>query len=119
MWEQLKPGEPMKGGQRTPPIVMAYLRDQLKSKELKGRNLVELTTIGLAADHMLKGELEQAVELLLQRFKSVEALATGSLPSEASRFLELIPPQTGSCLIDEEREEAIALQKSWKKHTGE
>ena len=119
MWEQLQPGVPMKGGQRTPPIVMAYLRDQLKSKELKGRNLVELTTIGLAADHMLKGELEQAVELLLQRFKSVEAPATGSLPSEASRYLELIPPQTGSCLIDEEREEAIALQKSWKKHTGE
>ena len=116
MWEQLKPGQPMKGGQRTPPIVMAYLRDQLKSKELKGRNLVELTTIGMAADHMLKGELEQAVELLLQRFKSVEALATGSLPSEASRYLELIPPQAGSCLIDEEREEAMALQKSWKKY---
>ncbi len=99
-----------------PPLAMKYLQNALKSTEIKGRNLTELQTIAVAVDWVLKGQLERGLEVLLQRFKSVESFATGTLSSSASGRLEVIQRQGVSALTPEEMEEAHHLDRSWRKY---
>ena len=70
----LRPGTPLRGDE---PLVTQRLR-QVLGALAKGRNARELRHRAAAADEVLKGHLEQGLEILLQRFKSRgTALARG------------------------------------------
>ena len=74
----------------------------LAHSPLEGCNLSELQTIALAGDAILKGKLQEGVETPLQRWKRVEAVATGVLLARAAEHLELLPPTTLSLADREE-----------------
>ncbi len=77
MHRSLRPGSEGVGEKR-PPIMFQYLQQALGSRHrLDGHNQKELTTIALACDHILKGNLERGLDVLAQRFKRIEAQATG------------------------------------------
>ncbi len=57
-----------------PAVVYQYLQKPLTPNvKLNEESKRELSTLALAADKVLKGQLEGALEILLQRFKSVES----------------------------------------------
>jgi len=115
MVHQLNPLAPKLESSR-PAIVYQYLQRALvPSVKLSGNCQRELATIALASDLVLKGNLEGALEVLLQRFKSIESLNNGTLPPEAARNLEVIPNLEITSLSLDERNEAIALQRKWDK----
>ena len=115
MVHQLNPLAPNLESSR-PAIVYQYLQRALvPSVKLSGNCQRELATIALASDLVLKGNLEGALEVLLQRFKSIESLNNGTLPPEAARNLEVIPKLEITSLSLDERNEAIALQRKWDK----
>ena len=68
------------------------LRLGLPVGQLEGRNLRELQKIAAAGDAILQGKLEEGTEILLQRWKRVEAVATGVLRARAAEHLEPLPP---------------------------
>ena len=76
---------------------------------LEGRNLRALQTIPLAGDRILQGDLEGGLEILLQRWKLVEAVASRMLPARAAEHLELLPPVRPTTLSLAEREEAANM----------
>jgi len=84
--------------------------------QLEGRNFRELQTIALAGDQILQGNLESGMEILLQRWKRVEAVATGLLPAKAAEHLELLPPAKPTSLSLEEREEAATMNQRWQSY---
>ena len=63
----------------------------------------------------LSGNLEPALEILLQRFKAVESVASGTLSGAVAQNLEVIPQTQISSLGLSERNEAVALDKRWSK----
>ena len=75
----------------------------------------ELATLALAADKILTGDLEAALEILLQRFKAVESVASGVLAPIVAANLEVIPDTRVSSLSLSERTEAVALNGRWRK----
>ena len=79
--------------------------------QLEGRNLRELQTIALAGDAILQGKLEDGMEIFLQRWKMVEAVATGVLPARTAQHLELLPLTRPTILSLEEREECSELSR--------
>ena len=110
----LHPGQAVVG---LPPILNQFLQQAVAtSTQLEGRNLRELQTIALAGDQILKGNLEAGMEILLQRWKRVEAVATGLLPSKAAEHLELLPPTKPTSLSLEEREEAATMSQRWNNY---
>ena len=115
MVHQLNPLAPKLQSSR-PAIVYEYLQRALvPSVKLSGNSQRELATIALASDLVLKGNLEGALEVLLQRFKSIESVNTGALPPEAAQNLEIVPHLEISSLTLDERNEAIGLQRKWEK----
>ena len=85
--------------------------------QLEGRNLRELQTIALAGDAILQGKLEEGMDILLQRWKRVEAVATNMLPPKAAEHLELLPPTRPTALSLDEREECAELSRRWSSYT--
>ena len=69
MNQSLQPGsEPL--GDSKPPVTFKYLQQALGARhKLEGRNHRELTTIALACDAILQGQLEKGLDILSQRFK--------------------------------------------------
>ena len=99
-----------------PAVVFQYLQKALSpSAQLNKATQRELGTLALAADKILKGELEPALEILLQRFKAVESVATGTLSGAVAQNLEVIPQSEVSSLGLSERTEAVALDRKWSK----
>jgi len=99
-----------------PAVVFQYLQKALGPQvQLNSVTSRELTTLAVAADKILCGDLEPALEILLQRFKSVESVATGTLEAPVAMNLEVIPETTVSSLSLSERTEAVALNKRWGK----
>jgi len=110
----LHPGQAVVG---LPPILNQFLQQAVAtSSQLEGRNFRELQTIALAGDQILQGNLETGMEILLQRWKRVEAVATGLLPSKAAEHLELLPPTKPTSLSLEEREEAATMSQRWQNY---
>ena len=110
MYKDLNPGKSTTG---VPPVLNQFLQQAMIAHgQLEGRNLREVQTIALAGDAILQGRLE----ILLQRWKRVEAVATGTLSSRAAEHLELLPPTLPTSLSLEEREECAELSKRWTAH---
>ena len=104
-------------GEKRPPIMFQYLQQAMGSRHrLDGRNQKELTTIALACDHILKGSLERGLAVLAQRFKRIEAQATGVLDGPTAERLEITPRLEVSSLSPAEREEAIDLERRWQRY---
>ena len=111
MYKTLNPGKATTG---VPPVLNQFLQQAMIAHgQLEGRNLRELQTIALAEDAILQGKLEEGMEILLQRWKRVEAVATGVLPPKAAEHLELLPPTRPTSLSLSEREECAELSKRW------
>ena len=111
MYSTLHPGKATTG---VPPVLNQFLQQAMIAHgHLEGRNLRELQTIALAGDAILQGKLEEGMEILLQRWKRVEAVATGVLPPKAAEHLELLPPTKPTTLSLAEREECAELGKRW------
>ena len=111
MYQTLHPGKSTTG---LPPVLNQFLQQAMVAHgHLDGRNLRELQTIALAGDAILKGRLEEGLEILLQRWKRVEAVATGTLTPRAAEHLELLPPTKPTALSVDEREECAELSKRW------
>ena len=114
MYKVLNPGKSTTGA---PPVLNRILQQAMIAHgQLEGRNLRELQTIALAGDAILQGRLEEGLEILLQRWKRVEAVATGTLTSRAAEHLELLPPTLPTSLSLEERDERAELSKRWSTH---
>ena len=114
MYKVLNPGKSTTG---VPPVLNQFLQQAMIAHgQLEGRNLREIQTIALAGDAILQGRLEEGLEILLQRWKRVEAVATGTLSSRAAKHLELLPPTLPTSLSLEEREECAELSKRWTAH---
>ena len=104
-------------GDRRPPIMFQYLQQALCSRHrIDGRNQKELATIALASDHILKGNLERGLDVLVQRFKRIEAQATGVMDGATAERLEITPRLEVSSLSPEEREEAVDLERRWQRY---
>jgi hypothetical protein len=117
MHQQLKPGDAPLGKTATPPIVHKFLQQvTLAQHNVKGRDLRELATLAQACDQILKGHLEQGLELLLQRYKRVEAQATQMLPGAVAENLEIAAVNRTSSLSLAEREMATDLTKQWMRY---
>ena len=111
MYQTLHPGKATAG---CPPVLNKFLQQAMVAQgHLEGRNLRELQTIALAGDAILKGQLEEGLEILLQRWKRVEAVATGALTPRAAEHLELLPPTKPTALSVDEREECAELNRRW------
>ena len=111
MYQTLHPGKATAG---CPPVLNQFLQQAMVAQgHLDGRNLRELQTIALAGDAILKGKLEEGLEILLQRWKRVEAVATGAMTPKAAEHLELLPPTRPSALSVDEREECAELNRRW------
>ena len=82
---------------------------------LNNATLRELSTLALAADKILSENLEPVLEILLQRFKAVESVASGTLSGAVAQNLEVIPQTEISSLGLSERNEAVALDKRWSR----
>ena len=95
------------------PIVEAYLTTVLLPAAGTGmslRNSRELRTLSVAMDHIITGEVAQAADVLVQRFKAVEAAhADGNWG--ASKHLELIADGTISAITDQEKKHAARREK--------
>ena len=113
MVTQLNPLAPRLESSR-PAVVYQYLQRALAPHvKLHADSERELSTIALASDQVLKGNLEGALEILLQRFKSIESTSTGTLAKDVAQNLELVPKLEVSALSLAERNEAVALQRRW------
>ena len=89
------------------PTAMKYFRQELQRKT-SGPVGRELITLSSAVDLLLRGRVAQAVDVMLQRIKSVEATIAGSHWSVSQR-LE-IPPLDAQLIAP--REEIITAQKA-------
>ena len=72
------------------PIAVAYYRQQLV-KKLNGPASREALTLCMAMDLLLRGRACQAMDVLAQRLKSVEAVSSGAHWQVAQR-MEVTPP---------------------------
>ena len=101
---------------RRPAVVYQYLQKALAPQlRMSADSQRELSTLALASDQVLQGNLEGALEILLQRFKSIESSTAGVLSKDVAHNLELIPQLGVSSLSLAERNEAVSLQRKWMK----
>ena len=102
-------------GDRRPPIMFQYLQQALCCRHrIDARSQKELTTIAFASDHILRGNFERGLDVLVQRFKRIEAQATGVMDGATAERLEITPRLEVSSLCPEEREEAVDLERRWQ-----
>jgi hypothetical protein len=96
-------------GDPSAPIVLHYLLTiffaQHPPQSLGEETARELRTLAEALDGLLKGEVIQVLDLLMQRFKAT-TLAAVEGSTRASRWLELIPTSTEMVASPEELEVA-------------
>ena len=93
------------------PMVTSYLTSVLlpSNAQMSIRNSGELRNLARALDCILRGNVMGAADTLIQRFKSVETVATGGGWGMA-KHLELIPDGRISTLSIKEREAASKLE---------
>ena len=105
--------------------VMAYLNQVVlvnhQPAKIGVRSHRELVTLAMALDAILAGQLKQSLDLLMQRFKAVEAsFQEGGW--NTAKHLEIIPPSAASLTREDERHmaarselQAIKLRESLAK----
>ena len=93
-----------------PRVAQAYFVTCLKpplGNRLERRSEREMTSMADALGHILRGEEEKGSEVLMQRFKALEAHAYSNDWEEASQY-ELVPGELVSCVSLREKELARA-----------
>lgn len=105
--------------------VMAYLNQVVlvnhQPAKIGVRSHRELVTLAMALDAILAGQLKQSLDLLMQRFKAVEAsFQEGGW--NTAKHLEIIPPSAASLTREDERHmaarselQAVKLRESLAK----
>ena len=92
-------------------VVEAYLTSVLlpaQGSHLGLRDQQELRTLARAFDQLVKGNIAEACDFLIQRFKAVEtAPATGW---QVARHLELVPSEGVTSVSSREREMASGIE---------
>ena len=91
--------------------VMAYLSQVVLTThppaKIGLRSHRELVTLALAIDEVLAGNLKQGLDILIQRFKALEA---SFLEGAMAKHLEIIPPAAASLTSEQERANAAKLE---------
>ena len=72
------------------PCALAYFRQHV-SRKSSGPALREMLSIATSIDQLLAGNAASAMDVLVQRFKSIESTLTGSHRTVSQR-LEIVPP---------------------------
>ena len=75
-----------------------------------------MTTLAVAVDQILEGKLEEALDVMSQRFKRIEAQDSGELKGHIASRLEVIPRARATSLSLDEREEVADLDRKWQKY---
>ena len=75
-----------------------------------------MTTLAIACDRILENKLEEALDVMSQRFKRMEAQDNGELKGHVASRLELIPAPRVTSLSLEEREEVVDLDRKWQEY---
>ena len=101
-------------GEKKPAIMFQYLQKALAARRSDPRAERELTTVALAVDNILKGNLEEALDILAQRFKRVEAEDSGALHRDLAERLEVIPEARITSLSLDEQEEVANMDRKWR-----
>jgi len=128
MHQQLDPSRQVAGGAEYeevsfPPVAVQYYHQVLVAARgaiLSKRDARELFTLATALDLVSKGKICEALDLLAQRFKSVE-LAAETKNWEAATQLELLPAQQGATSQQEVNiamKQAAQLARTHKALTG-
>ncbi|CAE8640333.1 unnamed protein product, partial [Polarella glacialis] len=101
--------------------VQAYVRQCLFTRHMPStigeRNAREVTTMALALDHILTGNLAGAGDVLMQRLKSLEA-ALGSKSWQMAKHLELAPASNEGIATMEELEAVSRAERRDAKLRG-
>ena len=117
MHATLKPGSAPLPDHQKPAIFFNFLQRTLSQRPRKdGRAEREMTTLAMACDRILEGKLEEALDVMSQRFKRVEAQDSGELKGHVASRLELIPAPRVTSLSLEEREEVVDLDRKWQEY---
>ena len=102
------------------PRAVAYITTVLNQSTrtvIPQRSQRGLRTLGEALDHLVAGELSEAADVLMQRFKAVEATSTGAMPWAVAENLEIIPTQSVTSVSAEEAE--VAAARALRQHKME
>ena len=119
MHATLKPGASRLPDHQQPAIFFNYLQRALSSRPQRdSRAEREMTTIAVATDRILEGKLEEALDVMAQRFKRIEAQDSGELKGHIASRLELIPEARVTSLSLEEKGEAVDLDRRWQRYQG-
>ncbi len=92
------------------PLALQYYRNHL-ARKMSGAQSREALTLCTAIDLMLRGRAAAAMDLMVQRVKSVESIANGSHYTVAQR-LELVPQE--SHLLTGREEMRSAARESYQ-----
>ena len=100
-------------------MVMMYLLCGVipQASDLGNRNLREMKTLAWAIDELIRGNILQAADVLVQRLIAIEnASAEGSW--SMARFIELVPDGGASAMPDQERSLVLRHAKAEAKFRG-
>eukprot|EP00438_Fugacium_kawagutii_P025115 Skav225309 [mRNA] locus=scaffold23:67681:68652:- [translate_table: standard] len=96
------------------PVFLRYHRQVFQSQSSSPPLRREHLTISTVVDHLIKGEILKAGDILVQRMKALEQIAQGA-PAHMSMKLEVIPADQVSMVSPEEaRTAATEHAKEWK-----
>jgi len=109
----------VQGKEDLQPMVMRYLLCVVipPASDLGNRNLREMKTLAWAIDELIRGNILQAADVLVQRLIAIEnASAEGSW--SMARFIELVPDGGASAMPDQERSLVLRHAKAEAKLRG-
>ena len=109
MWSLCHPVESASGARPVmPATAVDYLQrilKQTRNQPLGRRDSRELQTLATALDLLSSGELERMGDVIIQRFKAIEA-STQDVPFRVSNQFELCQPDDAQATTTQEREAA-------------
>ena len=92
-------------GTKPEPVLLKYFR-QVVPKQNMGRPMTrELLTLSSVVDHLVSGQVLEALDIACQRFKAIEQIAAGGLGEIAER-MELAPIERASLTSRQEAKQA-------------
>ncbi len=95
-------------------VAEAYLTSVLlptQAGRLGRRGERELRTLAMAIDYLVSGEVAQAADLLMQRFKAVELAAVSDAGWQVAQHLELIPSSEVTATGEDELRSAARFER--------
>eukprot|EP00971_Amphidinium_carterae_P348763 6490663-Amphidinium_carterae.2 len=102
------------------PVAQMYMTNVVLPNRPPGLNLRnerEMRTLALILDHIIRGQLLQAADVAMQRFKAVEMASGPNATWEFAQRLELIPQTAIATTSFLEREAAMKAELRERKLT--